>query len=163
MNLRDFDIDLNRHREDHFQLDFTLEDAFFALKENSLFNHCMVSVLVNCDRVENTLTLKYSLSGQVGCQCERCLDPIHLALNSSYTEAVQITGDPQLLEEEFYISENNPVYSVYDSLYEHICMNVPSRLICENAIEQKECEIPSNEDNNDDIDPRWDKLKSLIK
>jgi len=53
---------------------------------------------------------------------------------------------------------------VYDSLYEQICLSLPSRKICENSTIQKACEIdhPAAEV-KEEVDERWVELKKLIK
>jgi uncharacterized metal-binding protein YceD (DUF177 family) len=102
------------------------------------------------------------MKGKVSSNCERCLDPIDLGVDVRFTETYKLTGDRDLLEEENYVSDKNPVFSIYDSVYEQICLNVPSRLICANSLEPKECDLPSGEESVSTTDPRWDKLKKLI-
>ena len=159
----DFNIDLTEFQNEILQLDFHLYNTFFSLKENSLFEKCDLKVSLYCTKVEATVTFNYTINGIIGTDCERCLKPKNMAIDFKSTEAYKLTGDRDLLGLENYISEANPSINIYDSLYESICTQMPNRLICENAIDGEECKI--NLDNNplDNIDPRWDKLKNLIK
>ncbi len=163
MKLEDFNIDLNKFQNDSYQFSLNLNDTFFTLKENSLFNRCKVKAQIECTKLDSTVTLTFSLNGIVGTQCERCLNSIELNSKLSYIEVYKITSDRELLAEENYISESQHELNVYDSLYESICTHLPTRLICENAVDSPNCEVLINNTQNESVDPRWDKLKKLIK
>lgn len=163
MNLEEFNIDFNRISEDSFEFNYKLDDTFFALKEHSLYDSGLLEVIVEGTRIENTVTLKYGVKGAIHASCERCLEAIDIPLEYEYLEGVKITSDKSLLEQENHIHESHPVFSIYDSLYERICMEMPGRLICENSSRKEACELPQGTVSKEETDPRWDKLKNLIK
>lgn len=163
MKLEDFHIDLNKYQNDSFQFQLKLDDTFFGLKENSLFNNCDIDLQVNCSRMLSTVSVQCQLKGVVYTNCDRCLEPIGLRVELEFSEAFKLTQDKELLLEDNYISDTNPVLDIYDLIYEHICLQLPNRLICENSTDPKECEIPSEQQVEKQVDPRWAELKKLIK
>lgn len=165
MKLSEFDIDFNKFKNEKDTFRFKLTDAFFELKENSLYQHGDFDVEIQCEKFEDTIVLDYSFVGHIKSQCERCLNQIKIHINTSRQDVLKLTLDNNLLNEENYLSVNHPVYSVYDSIYEQICLDIPTRLICENSEIQKKCTIEHLDSNEPDkeVDERWAELKKLIK
>jgi uncharacterized protein len=164
MKLSEFDIDFNKFKNEKDTFRFKLTDAFFELKENSLYQYGDFDVEIQCEKFEDTIVLDYSLVGHIKSQCERCLNQIKIHINTSRQDVLKLTLDNNLLNEENYLSVNHPVYSVYDSIYEQICLDIPTRLICENSEIQKKCTIEHLDSNETDkeVDERWAELKKLI-
>lgn len=164
MKLSDFDIDFIKFKNEKYTFVLKLDDTFFSLKENSLYQFCDIDVTVDCEKNDNTINLTYTLDGHVNTQCERCLKDISLKVKAQTLEPLKMTPNQELLQNESYISIHQQVYSIYDSLYEQICLNLPLRQICETSITNEPCEIdhPSAE-KDDKIDERWAELKKLIK
>ena len=99
-------------------------------------------------------------------ECERCLDDIQLEVKITHNELIKLTSSESLLTEENYISIHHPVYNVYDTLYEQVCINMPLRKICENSTKKQECKIDdhlSTSTNETIEDERWAQLKKIIK
>jgi uncharacterized metal-binding protein YceD (DUF177 family) len=165
MKLSEFDIDFIKFKNEKDMLHFQLDNTFFGLKENSLYQSGDIDVTIACDRSDNTISLDYTLSGTVTYSCERCLEDIELEVKSTQNELIKLTPNESLLDEENYVSIHHPVYNVYDSLYEQICLSMPLRKICENSTKNIECKIdhlsPSSSD--EIVDDRWLELKKLIK
>jgi len=163
MKLSDFDIDFNKFKNEKDCFTFNINDAFFELKEKSIYQQGTITVDVACEKFENTLVLDYTFKGHIDTTCERCLNDIKMDVNTSRQDVLKLTLDEELLQEENYLSINHPVYSVYDSLYEQICLDMPTRLICENSSTQNKCTIehPDTE-KNEEVDERWAELKKLI-
>lgn len=164
MKLSDFDIDFIKFKNESHTFSFQLNNTFFGLKENSLYQTCDIKVEVNCIRNESNITLDYILVGTVDSNCERCLRDIKIYIDAERQDVLRLTSNEELLEEENYISVNHQIYNIYDSLYEEICLNMPTRKICEHSAKQKECEIdhPATESKPDEVDERWAELKKLI-
>lgn len=165
MKLSEFEIDFNKFKNEKDTFNFKLTDAFFELKEKSLYQNGNFNVDIECEKFEDTITLDYSFDGFINSQCDRCLNPIKIRVNTSRQDILKLTLNSNLLNEENYLSVNHPVYSVYDSIYEQICLDIPTRLICENSEIQKKCIIKhlNSNESNDEVDERWAELKKLIK
>lgn len=164
MKLSDFDIDFIKFKNEKDTVRFKVDDTFFQLKENSLYDRGEIDIEIQCEKNESTLTLDYKLDGYVNSQCERCLEDIKMSVASERNEVLKLTLDDELLKEENYLNVNHQIYPAYDSIYEQICLSMPSRLICENSTKNKECKIDHPETTADDVvDERWAELKKLIK
>ena len=165
MMLSEFDIDFNKFKNEKDFFSFKLNDAFFELKENSLYQHGDFNVDIQCEKFEDTIVLDYTFKGNIKSHCERCLKKIKIHINTFRQDVLKLTLNNDLLNEENYLSVNHPVYSVYDSIYEQICLDMPTRLICENSEIQKKCIIKhlNSNESNDEVDERWAELKKLIK
>ncbi len=164
MKLSDFDINFNKFKNEQDTVEYHLEDTFFDLKEGSLHQHCNIDVVVLCSKKDSTVTLNYSMKGELSANCERCLTDIKIGVDSTFEYVLKLTTNEVLLKEENYLSANHQVHNIYDSLYEFICINVPTRMICENSLSKTECEVIHPESTEDEIvDERWAELKKLIK
>jgi len=164
VKLSDFDIDFIKFNNETDVFDFKLNDLFFGLKENSLYQKCNLQATVNCEKKESTIKVAYVISGTVSTECERCLEDIEIEINPVAEEVLRLTSNPELLATEHYLSASHQVYNVYDTLYEQICIAMPLRKICKNSITKKKCELNyTNSEGEKPADDRWDKLKNLIK
>jgi len=165
MKLSEFDIDFNKFKNEKDFFSFKLNDAFFELKENSLYQHGDFNIDIQCEKFEDTIILDYTFKGNIKSHCERCLKKIKIHINTFRQDVLKLTLNNDLLNEENYLSVNHPVYSVYDSIYEQICLDMPTRLICENSEIQKKCTIEhlDTKPTEKRVDDRWAELKKLIK
>ena len=165
MKLSEFDIDFNKFKNEKDFFSFKLNDAFFELKENSLYQHGDFNIDIQCEKFEDTIILDYTFKGNIKSHCERCLKKIKIHINTFRQDVLKLTLNNDLLNEENYLSVNHPVYSVYDSIYEQICLDIPTRLICENSEIQKKCTIEHLDTKliEKRVDDRWAELKKLIK
>ena len=164
MKLTEFNIDFIKFKNETDTFALKLDDSFFTLKENSLYHACALDVNIECTKRDNTIKLNYSISGQVSTSCERCLETIAIPLQAEGLDALRLTGDEELLNNENYLSIHHQVFSTYDSIYEIICLNMPTRKVCETSLKNKACTIDyASNEIEQTTDPRWDELKKLIK
>jgi uncharacterized metal-binding protein YceD (DUF177 family) len=168
MRLADFNIDLNRIKGDSETFNFEINNVFFELKNQSLYNQGEISVELKVEKLNNTVTFDYTIKGKLASSCERCLRDIHLKVDVSEKDVYKIIYTEQLENMDYTISASHPVVNVYDSIYDFICLSLPFRKLCVNSIEQLEnCEInleSKDESENDDfIDDRWKVLNKLKK
>lgn len=164
MKLTDFDIEFIKFKNEKDTFHYELDDTFFSIKENSLYTSGEISCTVVCEKNDSNIALKYELSGHINVECDRCLNDIKIGVQSERLDVLRLTQNDDLLKEENYLSVNHQVYNIYDSLYEQICLDLPTRKICKISLSQKECEIehPEAEETNE-VDERWADLKKLIK
>lgn len=162
MNLLDFDIDLNFNDGEKFSFNLELGDTFFSLKDNSLLSSGDLLSQVSIIRHEDTLDLQVDIKGHVNSSCDRCLNDIRLLVDTKFTHFLKFTSNEELWGDEVHIPADSSSYSLYDLLYENICLNVSPRHLCENSDKGVECEVLSFKQNTKENDPRWDQLKKLI-
>ena len=58
MKLSEFDIDFNKFKNEKDFFSFKLNDAFFELKENSLYQHGDFNIDIQCEKFEDTIILE---------------------------------------------------------------------------------------------------------
>jgi uncharacterized protein len=164
MKLTDFDIEFIKFKNEKATFHYKMDDAFFKIKENSLFSSGDIKGTVVCERNDGNISVKYELDGHMNMQCERCLNDIKVGVQSERHDVLKLTQNEDLLKEENYLSVNYQVYNIYDSIYEQICLDLPTRKICKHSLNHEECEIqhPEAEDTKE-VDERWADLKKLIK
>jgi uncharacterized protein len=159
-----FDIDFIKFKNEKDAFTLELKDTFFGLKEKSLYNSGNLLVTIDCEKKDSTINLNYHIAGYLNTKCERCLKAIKIDLDATNLEVLKLTGNEELLQEENYISANHQVYSTYDSIYELICLNMPTRKLCENSQAKNQCELNYQAPKEEKpIDDRWEVLKKLIK
>ena len=165
MKLSDLNIEFIKFKNEKDSFSYKLNDTFFHLKENSLFDSCEIDLQVDCEKSDSTIKIDFAFDGFVSTNCERCLNPIKVAIKSNHQERLKLTADIALLDsEDSYLSVNHQVYNIYDTVYEQICLNMPTRKICETSLSNEKCELNYQSDNQDNpVDERWAELKKLIK
>ena len=164
MKLSDFNIEFIKFKNETDTFHYKINDLFFGLKDNSLFESGDIDISVTCTRNESNITLDYHFAGHIATACDRCLSDIKIAIEADRNEVLRLTANEDLLQEENYISVNYQVYNVYDSIYEQICLEMPVRKICKVSETKKECKIDHPETTTEDVvDERWAELKKLIK
>ena len=163
VNLADFDIGLELAEHTKIEFQSHLDHTFFELKDNSLYKSGSIELKMYGERLENSLNLAFELEGHLDAVCDRCLNEIELAVNASFNHVLNYTEEEELVGTEGFVSSKQKAFSVYDVVYEQICLNAPSRHLCENAIGRDKCEMFAiNVTHPSESDPRWNDLKKLI-
>ncbi len=172
-SLANYSIEFVKLKLGHNNFDYKISDAFFSLKENSLFQQGSVNVHLNIDRKERLINLDFKVDGIVKSECDVCLDSLDLTVNGAETIVIKISDEPKESDGEIiYLSPNDLSINVYDYIYEIICTCIPMVKTCENnANKVKACNAEmlnflsaSSEENSNiepQTDPRWDKLKKI--
>ncbi|MBT8326901.1 MAG: DUF177 domain-containing protein [Bacteroidia bacterium] len=164
MKLSDLNIDFIKFKNEKDSFNYKLNDTFFHLKENSLFDSCDINLHIECEKSDSTIKIDFAIDGFISTNCERCLKPIKIAIKSEYQEVLKLTANLELLDsEENYLPVNHQVYNIYDTVYEQICLTMPTRKICETSLSKEKCELNYQSENQDNpVDERWAELKKLI-
>ena len=169
---KDFDIQLLKLKNGVHEYEYTIDKGFFALFEQSSLHDGNLVVKLSLEKNEATNMLNFSLSGKLNLECDRCLDEIGYPVESTYLLTVKISDEEQPdAEDILVIPTNNQTVNVADTIYEMINLALPLRRLCEDI--EKECneetinklknlESGNDDGDDDDTDPRWDKLKELL-
>jgi uncharacterized protein len=151
---------------------FDIDDKFFDDFEQSEVTRGNMHVEVILDKKINMLELNFMLQGYVVVTCDRCLDDLELPVN--YKTALYVNfGDvtEEQTDEIIVLSRNEFELDIAQYLYEYVHLALPyKRIHPDNVKGQSTCnkemlkkiEEHLIRDNDDDSDPRWDDLKSLL-
>ena len=133
-----------------------------------------ISVEVVLNKKSQHMELDIRIDGFVNVQCDRCLDYFDLPID--YEEKIYVKFSDQPLNNIDNIIELHPneyELNLKQYLFESIGLSIPYKKVhpenkngkagCnKEMISKLEALRSSGEQHNDDIDPRWDKLKNII-
>ncbi|SFF27420.1 YceD family protein [Thermoflexibacter ruber] len=179
---KEFDIDLAGLANKQHDYQYVVDDAFFALFENSLVEvgKCGVSIALN--KTETMLICDFDISGSIRLTCDRSLELFDYPIKST-EQIIFKYGDEakELSDEIIIIPRELTTLNLAQYIYEFIGLCVPIKKLHPRFIEEdlsqegdadedilvySSTTISSEEDDSESsqgIDPRWEDLKKLIK
>jgi uncharacterized protein len=150
----------------HF--DYTIDGAFFKEFEYNEFEECDITVSVELNKQPGMLELKFTFSGYVVCECDRCLENYKQPVSGNERLVVKFgddSGEPT--DDMIVLPQHEHKIDLSQYILESIILLLPTRRVhsedengnsdCNPEIIKKlnELEKPKN------TDPRWDDLKKL--
>lgn len=165
------------------KFDFNITDTFFDNYEYSIIRKGNVNVELILDKKETMLIGDYTISGVVQSECDRCTDPVEVAVRGTYQLVYKFDTEPCddesliiLYPEEFELDVANnilelimvslPLRSVHDEgecNKEMIAQLKEYVLVEEKFDAEDEADFSDylEDDDQDEVDPRWAVLKGL--
>ncbi|NCC98440.1 MAG: DUF177 domain-containing protein [Bacteroidia bacterium] len=146
---------------------FVLNDNFFELLEDAEIKKGNVNASLKVKKLGEAFCIDVLMDGSVEVPCVRCLDPVIIEisvdehLKVSYGEAYSEEDDNRIV-----IPEDAEGIDMEWLMYEFIVLSIPIQHKHKEGDCNKQMEsLLSNYENqlNEQTDPRWDALKSLIK
>lgn len=150
---------------------FSLDTAFFT--DSPLIEEAEVAVAAMVHKTEHLLDARFSFTGSITLNCDRCLQPYAQTLSVEhriiYNFDQQVEADENDVE-MVYINRNLHYLNWQQDFYDLICLQVPYRKVpCDNtdfacladAQVLKALETPEPDPNDAPTDPRWEALKKL--
>jgi uncharacterized protein len=153
-----FDFEVNR-------------DFFLNYYKETEMQEVQILVHIEAERTEAALVLNMSITGNVVVECDRCLDPCNIGLETQQTLIFSSAGEHYFDRKDddslFEIAEETDHVVLDSILYDVILLAMPLRRVhdeldsedsaCNYEMLQRISEI--NEKKADD--PRWDKLNEI--
>lgn len=148
---------------------FKLDNNFFEKYENSEIKKAKLVANVKLVKHRHTLKLDFDMSGKINVQCDRCLDYFDTQVRHKaelYVEFAEENSDLSDADNKITLSADSIEIVLDKHLYDYAHLSVPYRNVHKN---KNECnaemlknleEVNTNKENK--IDPRWDKLKTLM-
>jgi uncharacterized metal-binding protein YceD (DUF177 family) len=144
------------------EFDFDLNDQFLSEFEFAPLEHCEVKVDLKLIKSESMYDLKFDFNGYAKVPCDTCAEENNF-------------DDSEII----YIARTEIEFDLKQYLYESLLLALPIKKNCEGMSEPKPCnqdvlkrlafveekeEDEDGDDNSDDQegDPRWNKLKDLL-
>lgn len=171
--LKEYIIKFVGLKEGKHIFNYTIEDKFFTLFEKSLINKALIQVRVELDKTSNLLTLMFYITGKLIQQCDRCLEDVDIPIETEEKLIVEFgdqASDISDVDNIQILEHSATELNIAQHIYDYITLQVPYRTIHPDDANGKPTCNPEmlaklNEhltNNNEDTDPRWDKLKSLL-
>ena len=169
-SLESYKIDLKGIKEETTSLDFDLDDCFFRALDGSQLEHGALHVSVSIRKMAGFFELLFHTRGTVVVSCDRCLDDMDQPIDT-HNQLLAKLGDTSGEDDDTVtIDENEGILDVSWFIYEFIMLDIPIKHVhapgkCNSAMTRKLEELSgavrSSEEESEEIDPRWGKLKDL--
>jgi uncharacterized metal-binding protein YceD (DUF177 family) len=170
--LRNFTIPFRGLKDGKHEFEFVADNSFFEQFDLSEVKKGLVRIIVELVKHAQFLELHFRVKGKVTVTCDRCLDPFVLGIEHQAVLYIRFGERSYEQSEEVVILANSANEIRLDQyVYEYIHLALPYQRIhpeidglsgCNPEMMQKLADHTTDEE-SDSRDPRWDKLKGLIK
>jgi uncharacterized protein len=167
-------IELNRASEDFSEKRLLEEDpdTLNLQAEGAAFKN-QVKVELNLTKMQDQLICRGKVETQVTLECSRCLNEYRHSLSPDITFVIDLGGTPdqEKSEEEgyFFADPASTHFEIDELVRETLLLSLPFKPLCSEEcrglcsvcgtdLNQSRCECKK-----ENVDPRWDQLKSLLK
>jgi uncharacterized metal-binding protein YceD (DUF177 family) len=161
------------------QFEYEIDNSFFELFDFQEFNAADVKVDLLLSKKANMLELDFEVQGKVNLDCDLTLEPYDQEIENELRIVVKFGDDYEEVNEELLILPHGEFeVEIQQYIYEAIVLALPAKRIhpgvedgtLDSEMLNKLQELkPQTSDqreetkDEDEIDPRWEKLKGLIK
>ena len=174
-DLKEFDISFIGLKEGMHQFEYRIDKQFFDFFEYDEFNNSNVKVDLSFLKKSTIFELNFSLSGTVEVACDVTNELFDQPIQSQMELIVKFGNEYNDENEELLIIPHSEFkINVAQYIYEAIVLGVPLKRIHPGVedgtlksevleklkeLEVKDLDEDLEEENNKEIDPRWNKLK----
>ena len=175
-NLKQFNIPFIGLKQGKHLFDYEIENTFFEAFNFNEYNSSRLQVKLVFDKKSTFFELNLNVEGFVNVDCDISLEPYEQEVKGNMPLVVKFGTEYNDDNEEMIIIPHEYFeINVSQFIYELIILSVPIKKVHPDVLngtmnsealnKLKELEVTENNSsgNEDKIDPRWDKLKSLIK
>ncbi len=165
-NSRRYKIEIFGLSNDTHNFEFEYDSEFFSEFENSLISEGKGACKVDLVKSDSMLDLNLKIEGTVELICDRSLERFDHSITVNQ-EVIYKYGDKEkeLSENVFVITKDTQEINISDFLYESISLEIPMKKLhpkFEDDSENDELIYSSDvEEENNEVDPRWEALKKL--
>lgn len=159
--------------------DFTITEQFFDFVDAEKVEKAEINVDVEFNKKTSHFELKFNIQGYLFTACDRCLEKFPQEILDEYMIYIKLTDETDLESDDpdvIFLNRQETHIDLKQLIYEFIELSIPLQRICSNPGKLKYCnlemlkyinkfeDISSKEQNEEnDIDPRWSALKNIKK
>jgi uncharacterized metal-binding protein YceD (DUF177 family) len=170
--LRQYAIPFRGLKEGKHSFEFVADNSFFEQFDSSEVSRGMVNVGVELIKHSQFLELHFNIRGRVTVICDRCLEPFAMGIKHEAVLYVRF-GEKTYEQtgEVLILADSSSEVELGQYIYEFVHLALPYQRThpetgghsgCDPGMMQK-LQDHTAKDGSDSRDPRWDKLKGLIK
>ena len=171
--MRQYAIPFKGLKEGKHDYNFVVENSFFEQFESSEVKKGLVEVHIELIKHSQFLELQFDINGRITVSCDRCLEPFVTRI--SHQAGLYVRFGERTLEQSddlLILAESENEVHLGQFIYEYIHLALPIQRIhpeidgnsgCNPEMVEKLNAHNSGDTNNASEDPRWEKLKGLIK
>ena len=163
-------IDLKGLHEGVNVFESDLDDEFFEALDSQEVHGGQLHVSLSIRKTSGFYDLTSHISGVVSVACDLCLDDMEQAVESDNRLVVKLGSEDSIEDDVVTVDENEGILDTSWLIYEFIALAIPIKHVhapgkCNSAMTQKLEELSgavrSGEEEDREIDPRWEALKKL--
>lgn len=155
------------------RFDFKIDNKFFEGFDFLDFQNAHIQVSLIFEKKTTLLELNFSAKGQVTVPCDITTEPFNLPIDTTFKLVVKFGSVENDDDDEILIlPHGSHEIQIAQYIYEMIVLSVPQKKvhpgIAEGTLKSEILEKlkdlqPQEKPISDETDPRWDKLKDLLK
>jgi uncharacterized metal-binding protein YceD (DUF177 family) len=171
-----FAIEFVKLQDGKHQFDYQLNSTFFEHFDNHDIQEAELTVELDIERNGNLMIADLFTSGIIFESCDRCLSKIGLPIESEFKIIYHLNSNHENNENEIKDLTTDVIYlnpvefkiNISQAVYESSLMALPMIKNCDD-LEVKPCDeamlkkIEHINQGETQVDPRWEKLKTIIK
>ncbi len=163
-------VDLKGLKEEETSLDFNLDDAYFKALDGADVKNGSLHVSVSIRKATGFFEFQFHTEGIVIIPCDRCLDDMEQPVETDNRLVVKLGSAYSEEDDVIVVSEDEGILDMAWFIYEFVALVIPIRHVhapgkCNpamtQALEELSADRSSDEESNQPIDPRWEKLLKL--
>ena len=163
-------VDLKGLKDDETSLVFDLDDTFFGALDDAEVKKGSLHVSVSIRKASGFYEILIHEAGTVIIPCDRCLDDMEQPVDTDSRLTVRLGSKDSEDGDTIVVDENEGILDLTWIIYESVALAIPIRHVhapgkCNTAmtevLEELSADRSSDEESDQAIDPRWEKLKRL--
>ncbi len=169
--MREFAVNIIGLSKKAHLFNYHLEKGFFEKYGTETVSDGRFDVEVILDKKETFIEVNFKISGQAALVCDRTLEPFDFPINETRKVVFKYGEEAQEISDEIVIiTRDQDSIDLGQYLYEFIALAIPMKKLHPRFANEGESDQPmvystspneKEENENDSIDPRWEKLKKL--
>jgi uncharacterized protein len=138
---KDYKIQFSGLAEGEHLFGYVLGHPFFALFNDEVILGGEVKVEVTMDKQTRMLLFAFDMQGVVEVLCDRCADPVKMAVIGSEQLIVQISNHEDSENDDIvFIDEEAFEIDLSQHLYDYIRLALPMRITHDQSVDGQECD-----------------------
>ena len=159
-------VDLSLWQQEEETFRFRLDDAWFSSLADSSIASGRVDVEALLRRAGSRFLLSMHVCGHVVVSCDRCLQPLTLAVDDDHDMEVRLADNAEEDDHLLIVDAQQPVVDLRWLAYEQVALSLPLRHVhdegqCTGDVAERLQQYA--DDARAQTDPRWEKLRNLAK
>ncbi len=173
IQLKKYSIHFGGVRQGNYNFEFVVKDNFFSPFPMSRIKQAEVFVKIKMNVKQNMIELIFNINGVVMIDCDICLDKINLPINYNTNLKIDFgeeNSDITNVYDQITLAYNETEVQLAQHIYEYIHLSIPTKVVHQLDKDGKRTcnksmlsylEKLKPIENEEKIDPRWEKLKHL--
>lgn len=174
--LDQYKIDLIGLKNQEYDFEFVIQDAFFQAMETDLLEKAHVHTNLHIRKSELMVQMDIQMKGTIELICDRSLEPFDYPIDITERLILQFGDKDETLDDDLEIISRNANYiSLAQYFYEYIAMEIPFKKLhpkfADEIDEDEDADVKliytsstdEAEEDEKPIDDRWEALKKLSK